>query len=521
MGVTRIEQGWMEPTVFGAVRRFWVMVLAVAVLAAVAAVGYTLVTPEEYRADATVTVPPTSQAQGDTSNQYLDSQVLLLQSQEVAARAAQIAAAALSQGRLVPEDFLPSSGRLTITPPEGGNPGSFGSSVISVSFTADDPKVAQVGANAVLQAFDDTRAAAITAEGEAAVAAIEKTFRDTRTRGQLSDLVNKRTETLLNQQLDVARHPTFRWAAVPLAPVNDNSKRSGAVGLVVGVMAGVALAYARALRRHSVWDPDAAGRIYDAPLIAEVATPKVSAVHAARAPALTVVAAPDSMDAESYRMAAGHLDTVRVARDDALTVAAVATSPGEQKSVVLANLALAAAERGTSVLAVDADAGALTSLLLPDTRLDGTERLPDDGRPLQDRLRPSEVDSRVTVLPAGGPGTRPGSSVAHTDAVGSLVSTASRSYDLVLIDSPPLLTRAEAGELVAKAGAAVVLVGRDDRLSEHLRTADRLELVGCEVLGYLYGTVRRGPWSARRFQDRGRAALQRRPGLVGAVPSWD
>jgi len=76
MKVTSIEDGRFEPTVVGAVRRYWIMVLAIAVLTAGSAVGYTLVVPEIYLAQATVTVPQTSASEEEASDQYLDSQVL-------------------------------------------------------------------------------------------------------------------------------------------------------------------------------------------------------------------------------------------------------------------------------------------------------------------------------------------------------------------------------------------------------------------------------------------------------------
>ena len=51
------EPHQFEPTVFGAVRRYRTMVLAIAVLAMVAAVGYTVMQPKTYTAQASITVP--------------------------------------------------------------------------------------------------------------------------------------------------------------------------------------------------------------------------------------------------------------------------------------------------------------------------------------------------------------------------------------------------------------------------------------------------------------------------------
>src|SRR5215207_236385 len=111
------------------------MVLVIAVLTAAGAVGYTFLEPETYRAHATITVSPTTQVQGEARSQYFDSQVLLVQSQEVAERAARIANAALNETVLTPGDFAGEGKSLEITPPEGAQPGSFGSSLLALSFT--------------------------------------------------------------------------------------------------------------------------------------------------------------------------------------------------------------------------------------------------------------------------------------------------------------------------------------------------------------------------------------------------
>jgi capsular polysaccharide biosynthesis protein len=181
MRVTGGEPFRFEPTVFSAMRRYRFMVLAVALMIAAAAGGYALMQTEVYRAGATVTVPQSSLSQGQASDQYLDSQVLLLQSPQVADRAVRIANGALGSNVLTERDFSGQSKSVKITPPEGATPGSYGSNIVTVSFTWPGATVAQVGANALLQAFDDVRSETITAQGQATVAGIEKAIHDART----------------------------------------------------------------------------------------------------------------------------------------------------------------------------------------------------------------------------------------------------------------------------------------------------------------------------------------------------
>lgn len=518
MKATSIDQGRFEPTVFGAVRRYWMMVLVIALLTAAAAVGYTLVATEIYRADATVTVPQPLLSEGEASEQYLDSQVLLLKSQDVADRATRIANAELKGNVLSPRDFSAERKSLKITPPEVANPGSYGASIVAVSFTWSNARVAQVSTNAVLQAFDDARVDAITAQGEATVAGIEKAIGDARTRGQIKDLENQRTQTLVNQQVDLARHPTVMWAAEPQLPINANSKRSGAIGLIAGTVLGAGLAYARATRRRCLDDRLDPAAIYDAPLIGEIPAPWADRKHSnwiASADMLPMAADPKSPVAEAFRFAAGWVERIRAASGNQLVVAFVSTDRGAARTSAVANLALAAAESGTSVLAVDADSaeGGLTALLLPGSPpADGFEQVLTGERSVSDCVEVSPLNQHLTVLGSGPAATVRTTGAAYSKAVEGLFGKAKASFDLVLIDSPALLRVADATEIVDNSDAAIIVIGSDESVRDHITMVERLNLVESEVVGYIYRGARRGAWFSRRPRDGGSARI--------ASPEW-
>jgi Mrp family chromosome partitioning ATPase/capsular polysaccharide biosynthesis protein len=523
MKATTIEQGRFQPTVFGAVRRYRFMVLVIAVLAAVGAVYYTVVKPELYQANATVTVPQTTQVQGEARSQYFDSQVLLLQSPEVADRASRIANAALNAPVLTPQDFVGESKALEITPPEGAQPGTFGSSIVAISFTWPDARVAQVGSNAVLQAFDDARVAAITAQAEATVAGIERAIRDPRTRGQLMDLVNQRTQTLSNLEVDRANHPTFGWAIEPQVPVNGNAKRAGAIGLMVGTLLGAGLAYARASRRRCLEDREDPAAIYDAPLIGEIPSQRPDGILSAVAPAgaLPVTADPRSPAAEAFRFTAGSVERIRAARGNPLAVVFVSTDSGGDRSTVVANVALAVAESGTPVLAVDADSseGVLTALLLPGSpQSDGFDQVIAGRRAVRDCIETSPLNKDVALLPSGPMSAERTTGTPYAKAVEEIITEAKLSFDLVLIDSPPLLRVADATDLVDDSDATIVVLGAEESLQDHLAMVERLDQVEADVIGYVYRRANRGPLFVRRLRGRIAARVARRTGLPD-IPS--
>ena len=128
-----------------AVRRYRVMVFAVAILGFVVGVGYSLMQPKVYRAQAFITMPQqvSLQVQQANSGQYLDGQVLLLQSQSVAQRAATIANATLHSNSLTSSDFFGTGSSLQISPPTTAAPGAYGATVVGVSFAASTAQIAR------------------------------------------------------------------------------------------------------------------------------------------------------------------------------------------------------------------------------------------------------------------------------------------------------------------------------------------------------------------------------------------
>jgi Mrp family chromosome partitioning ATPase len=516
--VTSIDQVRFEPTVFGAVRRYRIMVLTIALMTTAAAVGYTLVVPELYRAEATVTVPQTSLAQGDAREQYLDSQVLILQSQQVADRAVRIANGALKGNVLSARDFAGEGRSLVITPPVQATPGSYGSSIVAVSFTWPSARIAQVGANAVLQAFDDVRAAAITAEGEATVAGIEKAIRDARTRGQITDLMNQRTQALTSQQVDLARHPTVVWAVEPQIAINANPKRSGAIGLLIGIVLGAAVAYARASRRRRFEDRLDPAAIYDAPLIGEIPARVAGRIRSNRtavARSLPMAADPHSAVAEAFRFTAGSIERICAAHGARLALAFVSTNARAGRSSVVANVALAVAKGGTTVLAVDASTdGGLTALLLPGSpEGDGFDQVLGGERSVSDCIHTSPLHQGLTVLRAGHAPTERTTGAAYSKAVEKMIVEAKSSFDLVLIDSPALLRVADATELVEQSDAAIIVLGSGEPVRDHITMVERLNLSESDVIGYIYQRARKGHRFAPRLRGRTSALSARRTGL--------
>lgn len=478
-----------DPTVLGAVQRYRLMVAATALLTGLLAVAYTLVQPERFMAVASITVPPQLSREGQPADQYLDSQVLLLSSNDVTQRALRIANGASGGPRFQARDFTGSEAALKVIPPENANPGVYGGSIITLRFTALDPRLAQIGANAVVQAFDDARTATIKAQGEATLAGIEAAIADARSQAQRNDLYNQRTQAIVNQQIDVAHHPTVVWAEEPEIPINGNSKRGGAIGLLAGLGLGAALAFVRASRRRVVHDPGHASAIYDAPLLADVPAPSRRRRAFRRQPLLPVAAMPATPVAEQFRFAASAIERLRVDRQGRLSVAVVSPRAGAGRTVVVANIALAIAEGDVRGLVLDADVDrrTLTRILVPDAIQDAGLRQVLSGRiTAAECVRLAPQDGRVAVLCGGQPTERRAAGTALARAMDDLLQEATSGFDVVLVDTPAVLDSAHALEVLAACDVVVVFVRRGDSVADHFALQRHLQRLGSQRLGVVF-----------------------------------
>ncbi|MBD0319245.1 MAG: AAA family ATPase, partial [Gemmatimonadetes bacterium] len=143
--------------------------------------------------------------------------------------------------------------------------------------------------------------------------------------------------------------------------------------------------------------------------------------------------------AEAYRTLRTNLRFSRVA-PDARTLVVTSAETGEGRTTVAANLAATVARQGVRVLLVDCDLGrarlhplfgvdrapGLTDLLLGDVSAEAA-------------VRATSVEG-VFLLAAGTPVGRSASEVLEGGAVQGVIAELAANYDLLILDTPPLLT---------------------------------------------------------------------------------
>jgi succinoglycan biosynthesis transport protein ExoP len=161
-------------------------------------------------------------------------------------------------------------------------------------------------------------------------------------------------------------------------------------------------------------------------------------------------------------------------------------SPGEGKTTVVSNLAIAIAEIRRKVVIIDAD--------LRRPRMHDVFSLPNE-RGLTDLLREEFSEASVgalvqqTAIPGvrvltAGPATQAAAHWLYSPHFAALVTTLKKEYDMILVDTPPMLQMTDA-RVAGRLADAVVVVARADKTTRDslLAVRDRFAEDRIRILG--------------------------------------
>lgn len=251
--------------------------------------------------------------------------------------------------------------------------------------------------------------------------------------------------------------------------VQPRPARAIMVGVVLGLILGIAGAYLRNALDTNVRDVREVGALLGLPLLGTIRE------AGKRSRTLAMIDAPHGPEAEAYRILRANLEFANIDRS-ARVVLVTGAVDGEGRSTTAANLAVAVALAGRRVVLADLD------LRHPvvDTlfRLEGRPGLTDvalghvalDDALADVRLGPEEEsiapangavsEGSLHVLPSGPTPIDSGEFVG-TKVVADLVAELAGRADLVLLDAPPLLPVGDARTLTRVADALLVVTNLD------------------------------------------------------------
>ncbi|WP_084099569.1 polysaccharide biosynthesis tyrosine autokinase [Demequina sp. NBRC 110051] len=267
-------------------------------------------------------------------------------------------------------------------------------------------------------------------------------------------------------------------AEIPQAPVSPNKPLNTALGLLLGLAAGLAIALLRhALDTHIRGERDLE-LLTDTPVIGGI----VFDPKAAERP-LVIHADPRSPRAESFRTLRTNLQFLDAGRERAFVV--TSALPGEGKSTTAANLAISLSDAGARVLLVGSDMR--KPKMAEYMGVEGGVGLSDV---LIGRVAFHDAVQRwgrtsLHLLPAGAIPPNPSELLGST-AMSELIERLNSEFDVVLYDAPPLLPVTDAAVLSRLVGGSVVVVAAGKTRTHQVEGAlDALANVAAPVSGFV------------------------------------
>ncbi len=279
-------------------------------------------------------------------------------------------------------------------------------------------------------------------------------------------LLVKHEEAKITEAGKIGNVRVIDQAQPPQFPIKPRKVLNFAIGLVVGITLGVGLSFFLDSLDNSVKTVEDIEHNFELPVLG-----LIPAIHSengkshrknggdevARISATLVTKyTPRSHVSEAYRSLRTNIQFSRI--DDPLkTVVVSSAAPSEGKSTSAANLAITTALSGIRTLLVDADLRRpVIHSLFGLEREPGLSNLLAERLPLEKVVRPSGIEN-LSILTCGAIPPNP-SELLGSQRMRDLIKLLSQQFDLVLFDSPPVITVTDTAVLSPQVDGLVLVV---------------------------------------------------------------
>jgi len=308
--------------------------------------------------------------------------------------------------------------------------------------------------------------------------------REVDTNRQLYDaLLLKLKEQSITQETQPVNLWIVEEASVPVVPVSPNKKKNLLLGGIIGLLAGIGLAFFTEYLDNTVKYPEDTERALGVPVLGLVSLwkEKGSAVET------VLIDAPRSAFAESYRSLR---TAVLLSSSSGAPGRIMITSPSEGagKSTTAVNLAIALAQSENKVLLVDCD--------LRKPRLHKLFQKPNQnglsnflaGGSGESLLQKGPIDNLAMIT--SGPIPPNPSELLSSSRMENLLKKMQEQFDVIICDTPPLLSVADA-RILARLFDGTILVARARKTTIDLagKALKSLRDINAPVLGLVINAL--------------------------------
>jgi succinoglycan biosynthesis transport protein ExoP len=272
----------------------------------------------------------------------------------------------------------------------------------------------------------------------------------------------------------------------PSIPYKPDVRRTGAIGLLLGLMGGFAFVVLRERADRTLQDPGDVTYYLGLPELGVVPVAELSGAPRSKRRSRSLSLRPKdersssgevfddrvemisarqeaSPVAESFRTTLTSILFSRRSGDRPRVLVLSSASPQEGKTTVVCNLGISFAEINHTVLLIDADTRRprLQSVFNIENDRGWSnllmEKTPLDAAKLDAACAPTSIPG-LSVLPSGS-FRRNASSLLHSARLSELLDLARARFDMVIVDTPPMINIADA-RVIARLSDALILVVR-------------------------------------------------------------
>lgn len=295
---------------------------------------------------------------------------------------------------------------------------------------------------------------------------------------QLKDLDSRYKDEIARLRVPREAIECYQLPTYPAAPYKPNVTINLAVGAGAGLLLGIGLALLLEFMDTSVKTMEDVERALQVPVLGII--PKnVPILHSSD------VMGPD---AEAYRILRTNIEFNKKGLEE-ISLTFVSGSAGEGKTTTLCNLAYICAQGGYATLMIDADLrrSKLHRYYELDNEVGLTSYLLED-YPLEEVIFQTPIEN-LYVMPAGPTPFDP-SGALNSRKFNELLQEVKQRFDIVLVDSPPILGVSDSAVIVSEVDMTLMVVQpRKLPLKALLRQKQVIESVGGNLAGVVMNNV--------------------------------
>lgn len=459
--------------VLRALRRRWWIVIACVVFTGGAAILFSTRQVKQYTASASLLFQDPgfdqmvfgsnfAQPTADPTRQAATN-IDLVSLPTVAARTSRALGGKITPGRVRAEVSVAASGQADIA---------------SISATDSSPVEAAVIANTYAKQYIRYRQQADRAKVAGAQTSVRHDLAQLtpsqRTSAVGQSLLNRANQLQILASLQTGNAELAQAATTPTSPSSPKTERNGIIGILVGLMLGLAIALLVDRFDQRLRDSAAVEEAYAVPILGVVPASGAFAASHANDPL-------QGAEAEAFGLLRARLRYFNVDRE-LRSILVTSAMPNDGKTTIALHLAIADAIAGARVVLVEADLRRPTLAERLDLRKGpGLADVVSRNVTLESALvsvgepdfgpHGSGSHPVIDVLPAGAIPPNPAEMI-ESASMRELLVTLTEQYDIVIIDSPPVSVVADAIPLMRQVSGLVIVsrIGQTSRGSaEHLR----------------------------------------------------